>query len=392
MYLMMSQICERALNDTFAAGKAILKFISANDVSLTGSHQSGFYLPKAISSVYSPFPATKGQNNDHPVTVLWQDGRTTASMVKWYGNKTRSEYRLTRFGRNFPWLRNEYLASLLVLIPKTISEFQGYVLQEEDDIVEFQAALGLEVIGSWSLYDKHGDFHETENECLDRTFRSFVTTLNSFPSVRIFSDTTHKAVISCISHFPSLSIDDQIVELIKDEYQLFQMAQLKLFGPRISQPFESIEQFLAVAQTILQARKSRAGRSLENHVEDLLRAAGIPFDIRTVVDDTRPDIIIPGKTEYNDPDFPTKRLFMVGVKTTCKDRWRQVLNEAPRVRKKHILTLQKGITSPQLKEIRNSEVTLVVPAPLHKEYPKDFRKHLLTLEGFIQTVRHSLAV
>ena len=129
---------------------------------------------------------------------------------------------------------------------------------------------------------------------------------------------------------------------MREEYELFKMMERKIREPEIRRSFDSIDDFLATAQTILQARKSRAGRSLENHVEYLLRQSGIPLEVRKVVDDTRPDILIPGKEAYENPGYPKYRLFMIGVKTTCKDRWRQVTREAPRIKHKHILTLQPG--------------------------------------------------
>ena len=81
-------------------------------------------------------------------------------------------------------------------------------------------------------------------------------------------------------------------------------------------------------------RKSRAGRSLENHFDHLLKRAQIPHVIRPADVDGKPDIIIPSVEAYKDNRYPNNRLFMVGVKTTCKDRWRQVLNEAKRIRGK----------------------------------------------------------
>ena len=60
---------------------AILKFISANDVGLTGGHQYGYYLPLEVWYLFSPNPPEKGINRDHPVQVTWQDGRTTNSTV-----------------------------------------------------------------------------------------------------------------------------------------------------------------------------------------------------------------------------------------------------------------------------------------------------------------------
>lgn len=150
--------------------------------------------------------------------------------------------------------------------------------------------------------------------------------------------------------------------------------------------YASVDDFTDDAKRITQARKSRAGRALENHVEYLLADAGIPFEMRKVVDGTRPDVIIPGKVAYDDSRFPVSGLVMVGVKTTCKDRWRQVTKEAPRIPVKHILTLQEGISSKQLAEMRQANVTLVVPKSLHNKYPRQRDIKLIDLETFIAEV------
>ena len=41
---MATLACERAIEDAVQYGKAVVKFISANDVGLTKSHQSGLSL------------------------------------------------------------------------------------------------------------------------------------------------------------------------------------------------------------------------------------------------------------------------------------------------------------------------------------------------------------
>jgi hypothetical protein len=81
----------------------------------------------------------------------------------------------------------------------------------------------------------------------------------------------------------------------------------------------------------------------------------------------------------------------VGIKTTCKDRWRQVVNEARRVLDKHILTIQQGISATQLTQMHSSRVKLVVPAKLHKQYPKGTPITLLNVEEFVRMVKAKLA-
>jgi hypothetical protein len=78
---------------------------------------------------------------------------------------------------------------------------------------------------------------------------------------------------------------------------------------------------------------------------------------------------------------------MLAAKTTCKDRWRQVINEAGRIETKHLLTLQEGISENQFREMTEAKVRLVVPAPLVASYPASVQPHLQTLESFIGDIR-----
>jgi len=74
---------------------------------------------------------------------------------------------------------------------------------------------------------------------------------------------------------------------------------------------------------------------------------------------------------------------MLASKTTCKDRWRQILNEADRIPLKHLVTLQQGVSENQFKEMHEAGVILVVPHKLHKSYPESVQPALLSLEQFI---------
>jgi hypothetical protein len=47
----------------------------------------------------------KSKNKDEFITINWQDDFETSSRFIYYGVGSRNEYRLTRFGRGFPFLR-----------------------------------------------------------------------------------------------------------------------------------------------------------------------------------------------------------------------------------------------------------------------------------------------
>jgi len=384
-----SQICERAIADATGAGNVLLKIISANDVGQTGSHQCGYYLPKSVWEMFSPHPPKRGENREHAVSILWQDGKKTDSRVKWYGTGTRSEYRLTRFGRTFPWLSYDRVGSLLVLVIRSYTDFHAYVLDADEDIEVIVATLGVDITGRWGIYLDGKPKAETESECIERLFSEFARSQKEFPSGDIFSGYTREVLTACIRDYENLSPDDLVLGYIRSEYHLFRIVEQKLCADVTKGPFASIEEFLKVAATIMNRRKSRAGRSLENHVDYILTKADIPHDMRPDIPG-KPDIVIPGKDRYDDPRFPLDKLFIVGVKTTCKDRWRQVLNEARRVPNKHIFTIQDAISSAQLREMCEAGVTLVVPEKLQRGYPRDVGLPILSVDAFLQATREKL--
>lgn len=383
---MSSPYCGLAITEALSCGNAILKFISPNDVGLTGSHQCGYYLPKSAWDLFAGFGPEKGRNDESPVTVVWQGGLvTTNSRVKWYG-KAKNEYRLTRFGKGFPFLAEECVGDLLVIVPQSLEEFSAFVLELDDDIEEVQSALGVAILDTWAVF-RHGAADvESPDECVDRNFRHFAAKLRAFPSGEAFSEAARKALLDCIEAIRSAGPDRRLVDFVAAEYKLFRLVERQLCDKEVTRAFKDINDFLDTASRIMNRRKSRAGRSLENHVDYVLSEAKIPHTMRPRVDG-RPDVVIPGEKEYLQSDYPVNRLVVVGVKTTCKDRWRQVVREGRRVPTKHIITMQQGISSAQLEEMREAKVELVVPRPFHGKYPPETRRQLLTLESFIEKIR-----
>ena len=387
---MDSNTCNAAIENVLKHGKALLKFISPNDVGKTGSHQCGFYLPKSAWKLFTPNPPQKGQNAKSPATIKWQNGILTKSCVTWYGAKTRSEYRLTCFGRDFPWLKEDNVGNLFVLVPTGNFNFLAFVLDLEEDIEEIQATLGIELYDNWAVYPEKIISVKPE-DCIDRCFNSFVASLKSFPSTILFAQKTLDAIKTCKKNFQKFILDDQLMALIESEYKLFKLAEQKLCKPDISKRFEAVDEFIEVASTIMNRRKTRAGRSLENHVAYLLKQAKIPFDLRPSIDGkVQPDILIPGKKQYIDPAYPVNKLYVIGIKRTCKDRWRQVLSEAKRIPTKHILTVQPSISVAQLKEMHVKHVNLIVPKRLQIAYPTTAIT-ILDLKTFVDSVHKVLA-
>ena len=103
----------------------------------------------------------------------------------------------------------------------------------------------------------------------------------------------------------------------------------------------------------------------------------------------RPDFIFPSEIAYHDFSFPVHKLTSLAAKTTCKDRWRQILNEADRLRdgKKYLCTLQQGISAMQLEEMEAEGVILVVPKPYIVTYPREKQSGIWSLSKFVSYVK-----
>lgn len=158
--------------------------------------------------------------------------------------------------------------------------------------------------------------------------------------------------------------------------------------PLIQAGGDDPEPIMKVAQSAFQRRKSRAGCALENHLEHVFSANGVTCSRTSVTEkNLKPDFIFPGISEYRDLAFPATRLTMLASKTTSKDRWRQILNEAARIPLKHLITLEPSISENQTEEMKAEGVQLVIPSSLHDTYSAAQRGWLMDVSGFLHLVQ-----
>jgi len=149
-----------------------------------------------------------------------------------------------------------------------------------------------------------------------------------------------------------------------------------------------VDGFVSFSLAVQNRRKSRVGHALEHHTDFVFEANDIRRS-RTPLTENRikPDFLLPGIDEYWSNEFPVERLTILAVKSTCKDRWRQILTEAKRIPTKHLLTFEPGISSQQMVEMMAHRVRLVVPSPIQLTYSSDQRNELMSVAQFIDLVR-----
>ncbi|RFZ91109.1 restriction endonuclease [Mucilaginibacter conchicola] len=153
-------------------------------------------------------------------------------------------------------------------------------------------------------------------------------------------------------------------------------------------PSERTDNFLRFALSVLNRRKSRAGHSFEQHLEVIFKANKVSY-IRHAMTENRnqPDFLFPSANAYKDPQFPESGLTMLGVKTTLKDRWRQVLAEAERIPAKHLVTMDVSISINQMKQMQAANLQLVIPAENFTTFSTAQQSDLINLADFISLVR-----
>jgi len=384
----------------FFTGVAI-KRLSAVEADAARSNQHEFNGDKGLKSLFGPARQKLqglfiylSDNDDEPVVA---DGPLT-----WYDSRenhlTRSEHRLY-----FPTTSVSLCAaegdllvigrrpqdSVLVLIVQggstianqvlwlfnvRVDGYQGFSAREEleteQDRIGFAARFILEQIGV--------PVETAEETFLDKILARFGA---RFPRTREFSAFARSTLPDVDS---KADPDSALMAWMEREEILFRTLEKHIIADRLTQGFHNdVDGFLQFSLSAQNRRKSRVGFALENHMEVVLAQCGIRFE-RTALSEGRskPDFLFPGSKEYQQLEFNPLLLTMLGVKSTCKDRWRQVLQEARRIKEKHLLTLETSISEHQTDQMKDEKLQLVLPKGLHGTYSDSQRKWLLDISSF----------
>lgn len=380
----------QAIQAVLQGGTAFCKFFSANDTGETGGHQSGIYISKPSVPILFETPGTRGENKDKWVEITWQNDFRTNTRFVYYGQGTRNEYRITNFGRDFPFLTPDYTGALFVLVKETEENYLGFVLNQEDEIDQFLDAFGLSPAETNRLIDSQ-IIRPESHEAVE--FERYISSLQeNFPSSEEMAAAARHIQDTVYDHSELIvsDPDKKLLDWTDLEYKLFKALEYNRYADLITQGFTSVDDFIMTANQVLNRRKSRAGKSLEHHLAAIFAGNSLQFQEQAVTEGRKkPDFLFPSQDAYHDGNFPLEQLISLAAKTTCKDRWRQVINEADRLRDrpKFLCTLQQGISTAQLDEMQEEQVILVVPRPYIATYPRDRQDRIWTLDKFVSYVR-----
>jgi hypothetical protein len=228
---------------------------------------------------------------------------------------------------------------------------------------------------------------------LDRLMAEFGD--KKFPDTKRFSTFARKSLENEVDPlgFP----DQSLMAWMEHEEKLFRIYESHFVMKRLAIGFsadsQGVEDFISYSLSVQNRRKSRVGHAFEGHIHTLFKKHALKFEQgakgHVTENNARPDFLFPSFRAYHDKNFPTENLIMLGAKTTCKDRWRQVLSEAARIQSKHLITMQAAISEAQTNEMVDHRLQLVIPTPIHTTFNMDQRVQLLDVSGFIEIIKSS---
>lgn len=390
----------------YFSGVAI-KYLSAVEADVLISHQHEFNGVEALKRVFGSaqgkqsYPAKFVYLSDRDDEPVLADGFLT-----WYDARerhpTRSEHRLY-----FPTTAVSEMASAgdLLVIGRRPDGSVLVVVAEGDSTVANQVRwlFGAKDLGQAEYLIRENP--ETEQDRIAFASRVVLEAIGvviepstdmlledmlqrfkgAFPSTREFSAYAR----STLHEVRATDNGDAILMAwMEREEALFRTLERHLISDRLTAGFDGdVDAFISFSLSVQNRRKSRVGFALENHLEYLFAQRGLRFSRTGVTENkSKPDFLFPGIQQYHDMAFDSAMLTVLGVKTTCKDRWRQVLAEADRVERKHLLTLEASISANQTDEMKAKNLQLVLPAELHQTYQPEQQTWLNSVEEFLAHV------
>lgn len=266
-------------------------------------------------------------------------------------------------------------------------QFSGFAINEldgdDDTRLDFISRFILDEIGI--------EFEDPNANSLDSIIERYGS---AFPSTAEFSALARLT----LPEVDALDdADSALLAWLNHEEALFRRLEKRIVAERVEEGFMDgdsvdVDGFIKYSLGVQNRRKARMGRSFENQLRAVFDAYDLKYDEQVITEHgKKPDFIFPGKAQYDDPLFQVDLLTMLAAKSTCKDRWPQILPEAERLSQKHLATLEPAISVAQTDLMRSSGVQLIVPTEIQTSYTDTQRKWLWRMCDFIKIVSEKQA-
>ncbi len=383
-----------------------LKKLSRNDMSWADDpdkHQAGFYIPRAVrESVF--FPDLKATNPEKPhihyapcISFWPQTGEVKLSGMRHYSNKGPETHFTVVPHDVFSGLSP---ASLLLA---------GKLLQPMADATHWFVVINSTTEDAEILettFDIASDFHfglfdpallaEVRNMAADEasqlidqlnhairtgTLDQFVQSVSQIPAPgKIAADAQQKFLEmtgeASLDPYHLANPGDAVMRISRDiEYDIFKRHELRrraseIVALLIREPdtatavVRGFPLLDAVFLSASQQRKTRAGRSFENHLATTLKDGRILFEEQAILGGRRPDFVFPDKQIVGLRESrPFIDALILSAKTTLRERWKQITHERFNCAI-FLATVDDRVSRHALDEMQSAGIGLVVPESL----------------------------
>lgn len=414
------------LDHVFSSKSIWIKKLSTNDRSWAdsreNSHQNGFYVPRAVRES-GFFPPLVALNRDKPHIY------EVRIATEWLGSDLERKSRIVHYSNkgheaHFTGVPPEEFAeltpaSLLVCGHGSDSYPDGYWLAVID--ARSDAASVLEGLFNISASFHSGIFdpqqlerttvslddglvQELKGASATGTLPDLIRSAGRLPSPNHLASLAQAEFLkrdrlTSLNAFEMLAPGDALMEISRDiEYRLYREAEIRHRAADVLRiltevegadlPSAIVRGYPALTASFLSAsqhRKSRAGRSFENHIARMLTDSGVRFASQMVTGGRRPDFVVPNDAPLSGPGAGST--IILSAKTTLRERWKQLGLE--RFESQLFLaTVDDRITSEAIDDMHRHGIVLVVPEALKrsKERETDYggKVNVITFKDFFE--------
>ena len=139
-------------------------------------------------------------------------------------------------------------------------------------------------------------------------FKQYLSSLNvDFPTTIDLATNARNCYIRSFGVKTSVILahpDIQLLNWLDAEYQLFKTIENNRYNERIKTPFSTVEELVECANTILNRRKSRAGKSLEHHLSEIFSSFHLNYQTQIITEENkRPDFVFPNSEGYHNTKY-----------------------------------------------------------------------------------------
>ena len=402
----------------------MIKKLSRNDCGWADSsengHQNGVYIPRSIRESEF-FPRLQNINPAKPhifeakFKTLWTTtGEVKTSNLKHYSNKG-TEMQFTGVPKSeFAGLTPASLILAGALREPIADVFHWFTIvdsaSEELELLEAMFDLGADF--HYGLFDPADSLKmahdETEQLVYELsaalkqgTLATFIASVSKLPTPELFAAEAQRAFLE-INHLNDLNpyeMDapgDAVMKISRDiEYALYKRSERRYRAAEVIRIISNggtdivssvVRGFADLDATFLSAsqhRKSRAGRSFEQHISRLLRDGKINFEEQAVMGGRRPDFVLPNLMVLKSEQRTFNDAMVLSAKTTLRERWKQVAMEQFNCAL-FLATVDDRVSAAAIDDMNTQGIHLVVPESLKKSKETCYNKkaNVITFREF----------